>query len=172
MSPRPSKPKDHKGNTRSARQAPRGRARGTGKRGRPSKLSPDAIAQLENMIRAGATADVAATAAGISRGTFYRWLKTGEKARAGTQARDLFDRVGRARAESETVLVARIAGAANKGSWQAAAWLLERRFPERWMKPTERPLPDTPAQPEPAAADEDPFADVVSLAQRRRRDAR
>jgi hypothetical protein len=68
------------------------------------------------------------------------------------------------------VLVARIAQAAGKGSWQAAAWLLERRFPERWMKPTERPLPEAPAA---AAADdnldEDPFADVVDLAKRRRR---
>ena len=142
-------------------------------RGRPAKLTPDAIAQIESLLRAGATADVAAQAAGVSRSSFYSWLKQGERARAGSPARDLRDRVERARAEGETVLVARIAGAASKGSWQAAAWLLERRFPERWMKPTERPLPDGAAAPAPAAddrdIDKDPFADVVDLAQRRRR---
>jgi transposase len=155
------------------RPAPRGRASGSNssrRPGRPSKLSDDAIAQLEQLIRAGTTIDVAAAAIGVSRGTLYRWLKQGEKARAGTAARELRDRVERARAESESVLVARIGQAAAKGSWQAAAWLLERRWPERWMKPTERPIGDVPAA---AAADErdldqDPFADVVDLAQRRR----
>jgi Helix-turn-helix domain of resolvase len=162
-------------NTRSPRPAPRGRARAAktpGRRpGRPSKLSPDAVAQLEQLVRAGTTIDVAAAFVGVSRGTFYRWLKQGENARAGTVARDLHDRVARARAESESVLVARIGQAAAKGSWQAAAWLLERRFPERWMKPTERPLPEAPAAPDAGDErdfDKDPFADVIELAKRRR----
>jgi hypothetical protein len=124
---------------------------------------------LESLVRAGTTIDVAAAAVGVNRATLYRWLKAGEKARKGTHTRELRDRVERARADSESLLVARIGQAASKGSWQAAAWLLERRFPERWMKPTERPLPETPA---PAAderqLDEDPFADVVDLAKRRR----
>jgi transposase len=173
VTPRARKPSEPPRQRRDAGGGPRGRAGATKTRrppGRPSKLSEDAIAQIESLIRAGATVEVAAQAAGVSRGTIYRWLKQGEKARAGTIARRLRDRVERARAESETVLVARIAQAAGKGSWQAAAWLLERRFPERWMKPTERPLPEAPAA---AAADdnldEDPFADVVDLAKRRRR---
>lgn len=159
-------------NTRSARPAARPRARATtGRGGRPPKLTPDAIAQIEALIRAGATVDVAAQAAGVSRSSIYSWLAQGETARAGSPARDLRDRIERARAESETVLVARIGQAASKGSWQAAAWLLERRWPERWMKPTERPLSDVAA----AAAsdddrelDQDPFADVVDLTKRRR----
>ena len=160
--------------SRSSPRAPRQRARTPTTRrppGRPTKLSPEAIAQLEALVRAGTTIDVAAAAVGVSRGTLYRWLKQGEKARAGSAARELRDRVERARAESESVLVARIGAAAAKGSWQAAAWLLERRWPERWMKPTERPLgPDAPAAPAPDERDldQDPFADVVDLAKRRR----
>ena len=159
---------------RNSRRAPRRRAQDPAPRrppGRPSKISDDAIAQIESLIRAGATADVAAQAAGISRGTFYRWLAQGEKARKGSPTRELRDRVERARAESETVLVARIAQAAGKGSWGAAAWLLERRWPERWMKPTERPLPETaaPAAGDDRDLDKDPFAEVISIAQRRRR---
>ena len=152
---------------------PRRRARAPKTRrppGRPTKLTPEALAQVEQLVRAGTTIDVAAAAVGVNRATIYRWLAAGEKARKGTHTRELRDRVERARAESESVLVARIGAAAAKGSWQAAAWLLERRWPERWMKPTERPIGDAPAA---APADErdldkDPFADVVDLAQRRR----
>lgn len=141
--------------------------------GRPSKLAnldEDDVRQIESLMRAGATMEVAAEAAGVSRGTLYRWLKKGERARPGSRPRELRERVEKARAESETVLVARIAAAAGKGSWQAAAWLLERRFPERWMKPSERPMPEAPA-PAPAddpVVDEDPFADVVDISKRRR----
>jgi hypothetical protein len=36
-------------------------------------------------------------------------------------------------ATQETQLLARVAGAANRaGGWRAAAFLLERRYPERW----------------------------------------
>jgi transposase len=149
---------------RPARPAPRRRAPG-----RPSKLTPEAIAQLEQLVRAGTTIDVAAAAVGVNRATIYRWLAAGEKARKGTYTRQLREAVERARAESESVLVARIGQAAAKGSWQAAAWLLERRFPERWMKPTERPLPDAPAAEDERDLDKDPFAEVVELAERRRR---
>jgi hypothetical protein len=153
--------------------APRRGARAPAKRrrpGRPTKLTPEAIAQLEQLVRAGTTIDVAAAAVGVNRATIYRWLAAGEKARKGTYTRQLREAVERARAESESVLVARIGQAAAKGSWQAAAWLLERRFPERWMKPTERPLPEAAPGPteDDRDLDQDPFADVVELAQRRR----
>ena len=37
-----------------------------------------------------------------------------------------------AQAESEMILVTRIGAAAQNGSWSAAAWLLQHRFPENW----------------------------------------
>lgn len=166
--PQPPKP------PRKTRPAPRRGARAPKTKrppGRPTKLTPDAIAQLEQLVRAGTTIDVAAAAVGVNRATIYRWLAAGEKARKGTYTRDLREAIERARAESESLLVARIGSAAAKGSWQAAAWLLERRFPERWMKPTERPIPDAPAAAgaeDDRDLDQDPFADVVELAQRRR----
>jgi hypothetical protein len=61
----------------------------------------------------------------------WRWLKKGERAREGSPARGLHDSVERARAQSETVLIVRLAAAARKGSWRAAALLLERRWPDR-----------------------------------------
>lgn len=140
----------------------------TALRGRPSKLEAlgvDQVAQIESLIRAGATTEVAARSVGIDRVTLWRWLQEGERARAGSRARELHVRVERARAQSEAGLIARIAAAAGTGSWGAAAWLLERRFPERWAKGYEQseamapPLDDD---------DRDPLAEIIDLAKRRR----
>ena len=61
---------------------------------------------------------------------------------------------------SESQLIAVVEDAARRGSWNAAAWLLERRFPERWLKATERRLPKP--------SDEDKaFAEIIELARRR-----
>lgn len=131
--------------------------------GRPSKLSnlgTEDFAKLEAVIRAGASVEVAGETIGVPRGTIYDWLKKGESEEVGPH-RDFYDRVERARAESEAGLVARIASVAGKGSWQAAAWLLERQFPERWGKPGEKP-----ATPNPPAT-EKAFAEVIELAKRR-----
>jgi hypothetical protein len=61
----------------------------------------------------------------------------------------------------EHELVQAIARAAEQ-NWRAAAWLLERRYPERWSvarKPSTLPAFDAG----------DPFAEIDELAERRRR---
>jgi hypothetical protein len=116
-------------------------------------LTADVVDEIGRLVAAGARAEEAAAAAGVSRTSYYRWMAAGGELR---------DRVERARAESEVVLVIRIARAAERGSWQAAAWLLERQWPERWARPAHRP-------PESEPPLEDPFADVIALAKRPRR---
>jgi hypothetical protein len=59
---------------------------------------------------------------------------------------------------SEPRLLVCIARAAPT-NWRAAAWLLERRHPERWALGSE---------PEPVWRDGDPFAEVDELAARHR----
>ena len=60
---------------------------------------------------------------------------------------------------AEWRLVAHVARAA-RTNWRAAAWMLERRYPERWLHG---------AEPEPVLPDgSDPFAEVDELARRRR----
>jgi hypothetical protein len=69
-----------------------------------------------------------------------------------------------ARATTEERLLAQIAGAAAKGQWRASAWILERRFPERWAA---RPRPPAESESEPKVADDSVFAEVDEIAQRR-----
>jgi hypothetical protein len=64
---------------------------------------------------------------------------------------------------SEAQLVAFVEGSARSGSWNAAAWLLERRWPERWLKPAERRSKPPPGD------NDDAFAEIIELSRRRTR---
>jgi hypothetical protein len=141
--------------------------------GRPSKLSPEVETRITNLLRVGNTVEIAAAAAGISPETFYDWMRRGErKGSREKKYRDFKAAVEQARAEAETTLVTRIAKAAANGSWQAAGWLLERRSPERWAKPTERRNGtgnQKPVDPFEALDAEEEAAQKDELAKRRRR---
>lgn len=91
-------------------------------------------------IRSGIPPESAAEATGIGSSTYYRWMELGEerfeagklrRARAGF--REFREAVTRARAEAEAIHVAHVAGASSK-DWRAAAFLLERSYPQRWRR--------------------------------------
>lgn len=99
-------------------------------KGRPTKLTPELQNEICRVIRAGNYIETASAYAGISKDTLYRWLKQGKRAKRG-KYRDFSDAVEKALAESEIRDVTIIAKAA-EDNWQAAAWRLERKFPDRW----------------------------------------
>ncbi|NOZ27976.1 MAG: transposase [Chloroflexi bacterium] len=101
--------------------------------GRRTKLTPEVQEKICNFVRQGLTYEVAARAAGISESTFYRWRRRGEGARSG-KFRQFWEALKKAEAEAESSLVQQIQKEARGGTWQAAAWILERRYPERWAK--------------------------------------
>lgn len=111
--------------------------------GRPIKLTPDLQKQITDVIRAGNYIETAAAFAGLHKSTLYDWMKRGAKERqrvAGTNKRmlkkelpfvEFSDAIEKALAESEVRDVMRV-GEASKTDWKAAAWRLERKFPQKW----------------------------------------
>lgn len=109
----------------------------TKKKRRPKKNTPGRITKLTEakeqliveMIQAGNYQSVAADAAGISRNCFYTWIKRGRQGRQPYKA--FVEKLEQAEAEAETRAIAIISNAAID-TWQAAAWYLERKHPDRW----------------------------------------
>lgn len=101
--------------------------------GRPTKLTPDVQEIVVKAIRSGATHDIAAMAAGIHRDTFYDWKSRGE---AGEPIySDFSDALKTAEAQGALNLLERIQSASEDPKyWPAAAWILERRYPETYGK--------------------------------------
>ena len=96
---------------------------------RTTKCTKPVIEAICLALQDGLPFESACECGGISKQTGYDWLKRGES------GEDPFltfsDAVKKAQAIGEYALV-RIVQNASFKSWQAAAWLLERRFPDRW----------------------------------------
>ena len=102
---------------------------------RPPKLDDRLTEEIARLVRGGTPVTGAAQTAGIGRSTFYLWMERGESTAAqDAPYRKFREAIEKARAEGEALLVQRIQNAAAKGSWQAAAYLLERRYSDNWRK--------------------------------------
>ncbi len=97
---------------------------------RPTKLTDRVKKNIISAIRAGLSYERAALFAGISESTFYNWKERGEREGEGIYFEFLED-LKKAEIEGEVRNLAIISKAAEK-QWQAAAWLLERRYPDLW----------------------------------------
>jgi len=105
------------------------------KRSGPTKLTPERITAICNAIVAGATFQTAAQFAGVSERTLKLWRAKGREQKRGPY-KDLEVAVRTALAKFEVAAVAKIREAGESPKcWTALAWLLERRFPERWARP-------------------------------------
>jgi transposase len=141
-----------------------------GKVGRKTGLTDEIADRLVQLLQAGNYLETALAAAGVARSTFYDWMDRGDPdgtAAADEPFRAFRERVDHARAEGEARNVALVARAAAT-DWKAAAWMLERQFPERWSRTQQRPA-DTPP---PAAPTSSPDAFDELDARRSKRAAR
>jgi hypothetical protein len=110
--------------------------------GRRSTLTDDITERITAVLRSGGYVQAAASAASVPVRTYNHWLERGDP--EGSDPKDepyrvFREKVERAVAEGEAVNVALISRAAQK-DWKAAAWLLERRHPDRWAGPRGRSL--------------------------------
>jgi len=94
-----------------------------------SKISQDVVNKICEYISKGNYISVSCEAVGISRETFYNWLELGEK--RVEPYFTLLTEFKKAEADAEANRVAKLHLAGEK-SWQANAWLLERKQPDRW----------------------------------------
>lgn len=125
----------------------------------PAYLAAEDADRLVAYLRSGSYVDVACRAVGISRETFDAWMGSDDPAHV-----ELRDRVDRARAEAEVANLAVVSRAAREGVWAAAAWLLERAYPDRWARPAVR----QEEKSEPATAGQDGLDELTERRSSRR----
>lgn len=108
-----------------------------------AKIDDPKVVLLIQALRGGNYVETACLYAGLAPSTVYRWVERGnnEKARqaAGqspdpteSQYIELCEAVEKARAEAIVANVTIIQQAARTGTWQAAAWWLERTMPNQF----------------------------------------
>lgn len=103
------------------------------KTGRPSKLTDDVQKVIVEAIARGNFYSAASERAGIDYSSFKRWMEKGERQEPEFERYRAFRAaILVANAECQDAQLTRINRAAGLGTWQAAAWILERRFPEEW----------------------------------------
>ena len=120
---------------------------------RKSKLNKELIEKAYELVAAGNYDKDIYPILGIDKATWYRWLSEGEKAKSGIK-RDFYDTIKKAEKDAIARNVKVIQTAGERGNWQAAAWWLERKFPDDWGQKSKLDL----------AADKDGFKIVVEYA--------
>lgn len=111
--------------------------------GRRLALTPEIEERILNAVRGGSYLDDAAAFAGIGERTLFRWLARGREAEEAADRgeelppreetlRQFWQAIQRARADAVLRNLTLIQQAAQGGSWQAAAWYLERTNPRKW----------------------------------------
>jgi len=114
------------------------------KRGRkPATINDPKVQLLLQALQAGNYVEVSCAYAGLSVGVVYQWLEKGgnEKSRIANGGEpdpdkatyvELLEAIESARAKAVVANVAVIQQAARSGTWQAAAWWLERTNPQQF----------------------------------------
>ena len=86
----------------------------------PYKYSEDVAMIICTYLRKGCTIEAACQAANIGRATYYRWMD---------EIPEFKEFVNATESDVEATLLETIR---EFGDWRAAAWILERRYPQRW----------------------------------------
>jgi hypothetical protein len=98
-------------------------------RGQPTKLNDISAQRVIASVKKGLPRDTSAKLAGVAPSTLALWLKKGRE--GDPVYSDFSERVREAEAHGEAELVGLMRDH-SRSSWQACAWLLERRRPQTW----------------------------------------
>jgi hypothetical protein len=97
-----------------------------------SKLTPETQARIVQAIGVGATYELAAKFGGVTYQTFLNWMKAGATGKSGRYV-GFFEAVREAEGKAAVkwlAIIDKVANDEKNPNWQAAAWKLERRYPE------------------------------------------
>ncbi|MBY0274724.1 hypothetical protein K2Z84_05250 [Candidatus Binatia bacterium] len=109
--------------------------------GRPPKLTPELQQRIIQAIQGGAYREKAAQFAGIAPETLSRWMS-----RRGSPYAEFSQAVLEAEAHASVIMALRVSAAA-KDDWRAAAWWLERKFPDEWGRKDQHKITDGNGEP-------------------------
>lgn len=99
---------------------------------RPTRLTQQLVEQAVELWKRGYMMEEIHTVLDIPRRTWYGWLQRGRDGKQPYVA--LVDAFEQARVQRRIELLRKVEAAADK-HWQAAAWILEREWPERYARP-------------------------------------
>lgn len=102
-----------------------------GRQGRPTSLTPQTQTVITEALTKGMTLKRALEVAGIAESTYWAWQR---RAREGEEPFCSFAEAvthARAKCQEELLDLIQIAAIEPK-NWRAAAWILERRYPDEW----------------------------------------
>lgn len=91
--------------------------------GRPTKYTPETVEKILKAIAVGAPYTHACNFASVGFDAFNEWR---------AKYPEFAERIKEAEGKAVTGWLAKIEKAASDGNWQAAAWKLERRYPEEF----------------------------------------
>ena len=100
--------------------------------GRPTKLTAAVMTKVCQALLLGATYELAAKYAGVGYSTLKLWRSQAQTAKPGTLGYELLERMEAAEGQAGLRWLGQIEQAAQQGNWQAAAWKLERRWPDQY----------------------------------------
>ena len=100
--------------------------------GRKSKYTTETINNLLKGLREGKGRHRACIEANISYVTFLRWIKDKKKVNFVTQVKEAETEGNQIIKETCEQAIINAATNNDKPIWQAAAWMLERKFPEQY----------------------------------------
>ena len=103
------------------------------KTGRPTKLTPEVEAALMKAISTGCRPRDAAAYAGVPFHLVLTWSRQGRKPNAREPYKGFHTRFTEAKRKMKVLALGFIGGAMPK-DWKAAAWFLERCFPEEFAR--------------------------------------
>jgi transposase len=105
-----------------------------GRTGRPEKLTAAVETRVVDAIRAGASREKAAQAAGVSRSTLQNWLVRGQEPKPPVKFQKFVAAFREAEVAAYLASVESIRQAADSGDWRAAAFMLERRHRDEFAR--------------------------------------